>query len=149
MQWTHEQSPIIQSKHRRSWCEPSPALARHHPGGLPRRHYPENPLLCYNSSVEKARRASFPATLCARRHSRSSGYGIQYAHKKTKNLRLTIRPRTRYPRLGLVRDVLATLNNTWLRLTRNSAPHIPALPRQGVPHQCQNASSSRAWTWRE
>ncbi|MBN0524134.1 DNA helicase, partial [Pseudomonas aeruginosa] len=47
--------------------------------------------LCYNSSVEKAAKGKFPRNVvCKTAHSLAHAvYGIQYAHKKTKNLRLT------------------------------------------------------------
>ncbi|MBV5801363.1 DNA helicase, partial [Pseudomonas aeruginosa] len=93
MQWTHEQSPIIQSKAPK-------ILVRAFAGtgktttlvGFAR----ANPTLrilylCYNSSVEKAAKGKFPRNVvCKTAHSLAHAvYGIQYAHKKTKNLRLT------------------------------------------------------------
>ncbi|HBP6184435.1 DNA helicase, partial [Pseudomonas aeruginosa] len=93
MQWTHEQSPIIQSK-------ASKILVRAFAGtgktttlvGFAK----ANPTLrilylCYNSSVEKAAKGKFPRNVvCKTAHSLAHAvYGIQYAHKKTKNLRLT------------------------------------------------------------
>lgn len=131
MQWTHEQSPIIQSK-------ASKILVRAFAGtgktttlvGFAK----ANPTLrilylCYNSSVEKAAKGKFPRNVvCKTAHSLAHAvYGIQYAHKKTKNLRLTDIARGLDTQdWELVRDVLATLNNYMASADAElGRPHFP------------------------
>ena len=131
MQWTHEQSPIIQSKAPK-------ILVRAFAGtgktttlvGFAR----SNPTLrilylCYNSSVEKAAKGKFPRNVvCKTAHSLAHAvYGIQYAHKKTKNLRLTDIARGLDTQdWELVRDVLATLNNYMASADAElGRPHFP------------------------
>ncbi|HEK1453910.1 TPA: UvrD-helicase domain-containing protein [Pseudomonas aeruginosa] len=131
MQWTHEQSPIIQSK-------ASKILVRAFAGtgktttlvGFAKANATLRILyLCYNSSVEKAAKGKFPRNVvCKTAHSLAHAvYGIQYAHKKTKNLRLTDIARGLDTQdWELVRDVLATLNNYMASADAElSRPHFP------------------------
>lgn len=131
MQWTHEQSPIIQSK-------ASKILVRAFAGtgktttlvGFAKANATLRILyLCYNSSVEKAAKGKFPRNVvCKTAHSLAHAvYGIQYAHKKTKNLRLTDIARGLDTQdWELVRDVLATLNNYMASADAElGRPHFP------------------------
>ncbi|WP_153964502.1 UvrD-helicase domain-containing protein, partial [Pseudomonas aeruginosa] len=130
-QWTHEQSPIIQSK-------ASKILVRAFAGtgktttlvGFAKANATLRILyLCYNSSVEKAAKGKFPRNVvCKTAHSLAHAvYGIQYAHKKTKNLRLTDIARGLDTQdWELVRDVLATLNNYMASADAElGRPHFP------------------------
>ena len=122
--------------------DPGASLRRHwqdhHPGGLCQGEPTLRILyLCYNSSVEKAAKGKFPAVRKTAHSLAHAVYGIQYAHKKTKNLRLTDIARGLDTQdWELVRDVLATLNNYMASADASSADRTSALPRQGVPHQC-------------
>ena len=88
MQWTHEQSPIIQSKASKILVR---ALRRHWQDHITLVGFAKaNPTLrilylCCNSSVEKAAKGKFPRNVvCKTAHSLAHAvYGIQYAHKKT------------------------------------------------------------------
>lgn len=92
MQWTHEQSPIIQSK-------ASKILVRAFAGtgktttlvGFAK----ANPTLrilylCYNSSVEKAAKGKFPRNvMCKTVHNLAHAiYSTQYTHKMTMNWKM-------------------------------------------------------------
>ncbi len=95
MQWTHEQSPIIQSKAPKILVRAFAGTGKPPLVGFAR----SNPALrilylCYNSSVEKAANGKFPR------------------NKKTKNLQLTdIARALNTQNRELIRDLLATLNN--------------------------------------
>ena len=81
----------------------------------------------------------------------SCGVWHQYAHKKTKNLRLTDIARGLDTQdWELVRDVLATLNNYMASADAElGRPHFRASATRRSSPVPRNASSSRAWTWRE
>lgn len=93
MQWTHEQSPIIQSEAPKLLIQAGAGsgktttlvgYAQHH--SRLRILY-----LCYNKSVEIAARGRFPRNV---ENKTAHGlayavYGTQFSHKQTNNLRLT------------------------------------------------------------
>lgn len=116
MQWTHEQSPIIQSEAPKLLIQAGAGsgktttlvgYAQHH--SRLRILY-----LCYNKSVEIAARGRFPRNVVNKTaHGLAYAvYGTQFSHKQTNNLRLTDIARALDTQdWELVRDVLTTLNN--------------------------------------